>query len=236
MQLIQLQKELSKLNLIIFTLNDVVKITGQKKEIVKVFLSNQVAKNNIYRLKRNYYSFEQITNKFQLAKIYSESYLALNSSLEFYETTTQQYNTIELISKKTLISKKVDDIKIKIHKVKDILFFGYEKKIIDNIEFFVSNIEKTIIDCVYFSNKVYLSEILQFIRLKKNEIDKNKIARYLNNVNSSILIKRVGYLLELENIAIEGIDINSKYEKLNKNLGSKGLRNKRWKLIINEEL
>ena len=29
-------------------INDVVKITGQKKEIVKVFLSNQVAKNKIY--------------------------------------------------------------------------------------------------------------------------------------------------------------------------------------------
>ena len=48
MQLIQLQKQLRRLDLIIFTLNDVVKITGQKKEIVKVFLSNQVAKNKIY--------------------------------------------------------------------------------------------------------------------------------------------------------------------------------------------
>lgn len=236
MQLIQLQKELSKLDRVIFTLNDVVKLTGQKKEIVKVFLSNQVTKNKIYRIKRNQYSFEEITNKFQLAKLYPESYLALNSALEFYETTTQQYNTIELISKKSLLLKKVSEIRIRNHKVREELFFGYEKKTIDNIEFFVSNIEKTIIDCIYFSNKVYLSEVLQFIRLKKNELDKNKIIQYLDKIHSSVLTKRTGYLLELENIIIKDIQINSKYEKLNKNLSLKGSKNKKWKLIVNEEL
>ena len=171
MQLIKLQKELDNLNLIIFTLNDVIKITGQKKEIVKVFLSNQIKKNLLYRLKKNFYSFKKITNKFVLAKIYSKSYVALNSALEFYKTTTQQYNNLELISKTTLKSQTINNVKIQNHKIRENLFFGYEKERIDNIDFFISNIEKTIIDCVYFSNKVYLSETIQFIKLKKENID-----------------------------------------------------------------
>jgi len=236
MQLIKLQKELDNLNLIIFTLNDVIKITGQKKEIVKVFLSNQIKKNLLYRLKKNFYSFKKITNKFVLAKIYSKSYVALNSALEFYKTTTQQYNNLELISKTTLKSQTINNVKIQNHKIRENLFFGYEKERIDNIDFFISNIEKTIIDCVYFSNKVYLSETIQFIKLKKENIDKNKIVKYLNKINSVILTKRVGYLLEHEGIILENLKINKKYEKLNSNLSVKGSKNKKWKLIINEEL
>lgn len=59
---------------------------------------------------------------------------------------------------------------------------------------------------------------------------------YLNKINSSILNKRIGYLLELLGILLIGITINNKYEKLNKNLNEKGIKNKKWKLIINEEL
>jgi predicted transcriptional regulator of viral defense system len=236
MQLIQLQKELINLNLEIFTLNDLVKITGQKKEILKVFLNNQIKKNNLIRLKKNYYTFKQIDNKFKLTSLYKNSYLALNSALEFYQTTTQKYNTLELISNKTLSSKNINGIKIKNYKIKNKLFFGYEKHKVDNIDFFVSNLEKTIIDCVYFQNQVYLSETLKFIKLKKNKLNKTKIEDYLKKINSTILTKRVGYLLELENTHIDDFLISNKYEKLNYNLKSKGIKNKKWKLIINEDL
>ena len=231
-----LRKILDEYNLFIFTLNDVVKITNQKKEVVKDFLSNQIKKNRIYRLKKNYYSFIKIMNKFQIANIYSNSYIGLNSALEFYGTTTQRYNNLELISKKSAREQTINDIKIQKHKVQEKLFFGYEREIVENIDFFVSNIEKTIIDCVYFSNKVYLSETREFIRQKKEQIDLTKLSKYLKQINSKVLNKRIGYLLELEGIELKNLKINNKYEKLNNKIKNKGTKNKKWKLIINEEL
>ena len=48
--------------------------------------------------------------------------------------------------------------------------------------------------------------------------------------------KRVGYLLELNGLRLNEIIINNKYDRLNKNLGKAGTRNKKWKLILNEKI
>lgn len=231
MKLLELKTTLQELGLKLFTLNDIVKITGQKKEIVKVYLHRQVKDGKLHRIKKKYYSFEEL-HKFQYAATYKDSYLALNSALEFYGTTTQNYRTIELISTHQLSSTS----EINHQTVKQELFFGFEKVNMDGIWFFVSNLEKTLIDCTYYSNKVYVSEIREFIRQKKDELDIQRITQYLKRINSSVLNKRVGYLLSLENIELKNITINNKYEKLNKNLSTTGKKNTTWKLIINEEL
>lgn len=231
MQVLKLQQELKNLGLDSFTVNDVAKITGQDKEIINVFLHRQVERGILNRIKKGHYSFDNL-NKFQLASTYKNSYLGLHSALEFYGTTTQRFLSIDLIGEKQLQSTK----NTLHHKVKEELFFGYEKVELDGIWFFVSNLEKTLIDCVYFSNKVYLSEIREFIRQKKEELDIDRTRDYLNKINSSTLNKRVSYLLSLEGIKIEDLKINGKYEKLNKNLSEKGIKDKTWKLIINEDL
>jgi predicted transcriptional regulator of viral defense system len=185
-------------------------------------------------LKKGYYSLKELDNKFLLTEAFNDSYLGLHSAMEFYGTTTQRYNSLELISKNNLKNLELKEFGISFHKVNKKLFFGYKKEIIGGVEIFVSDIEKTLIDCIYFSDKVYLSEILEFI--KKTSLDKNKLELYLIKINSSTLKKRTGYLLEKCGIIIENLKFNNKYEKLNKNLSNKGEKNTKWKLIINEEL
>jgi predicted transcriptional regulator of viral defense system len=72
--------------------------------------------------------------------------------------------------------------------------------------------------------------------MNKNKIDSELLYNYLMKINSSVLNKRVGYLLEKNRICIKNLKINNKYECLNINLGKIGARNKKWKLIINEDL
>ncbi len=116
------------------------------------------------------------------------------------------------------------------------MFFGYEKHRISNTDVFISNIEKTIIDCTYFSSKVYLTEINSFINENKKEINTEKLTLYLKKIHSAVLNKRVGYLLERNGISISDVEINKKYDRLNINLGASGTKDRRWKLIINENL
>ena len=228
MKLMTLKEQLEKHNLKIFSINDVAKITEQNKHTMRVFLNRQVKNNHLTQLKKGYYAFKEI-NKFELNKLFKNTYIALNSALEYYQTTTQRYINLELISKNTLKNQTIENIKINIHKTKH--FFGYEKVIINNTEVFISNKEKTLIDCLLFS--VYLTEINEFI--KKSSLNINKLKQYLNQINSSTLNKRIGYLLELNNMKID-LKINNKYEKLNKDLKITNKKNKKWKLIINEAL
>ena len=235
MQLIKLIKKLKELDLEIFTINDIIKITKQDKNTVRHFLSRNVKNKNMYRLKKGHYSIDRIENKFKIGNVYNNTYIGLNSALEYYQTTNQRFNSLDLISIKNNKNTQINGTKIFFHKIKKELFFGFKKIMINNTTAFISNIEKTIIDCVLFSNKVYLSEIIEFIRIQKENIDLVMLNNYLVKINSSILNKRIGYLLELNNLYIS-LSINNKYEKLNKNLLSKGKKDYNWKLIINEEL
>lgn len=236
MDFLTLQKRLQELQLEIFTLNDVVKITEQKKEVVTSTLTRLEKQGKIKRIKKGYYSLSTIHNKFKLQKAYKDTYIGVHSAVEYYESTTQRFRTLDLISKKILKEQDIEGTTIVFHKVKKDMFYGYKKIYIDNTEVFISNIEKTIIDCIYFSSKIYLSEIKQFIQKYKDEIDTDVLERYLQRAQSSVLNKRVGYLLESEGTHIKNITINNKYEKLNINKGEKGAKNKKWKLLINEEL
>ncbi len=236
MDFFTIQKKLRELNLEIFTLNDIIKITGQKRTIAKNKLSLLAKQQKIYRVKRGYYSLSKIESKFQLQKIYKDTYISLYSSLEYYESTTQRYNNLDLITKKVLYDTTIDGTAINFHKVKNSLFFGYKKIMVNNTEAFISNIEKTIIDCLYFSSKVHLSEVVQFIKKYWKKINLELLEEYLAKIGSSSLNKRAGYLLERENILLKNVKINNKYEKLNTNKNLKGPRSTKWKLIINEEL
>jgi predicted transcriptional regulator of viral defense system len=236
MDFLTLQKKIQELNLEIFTLNDLIKITEQTKEVVKSKLTILVKKKRMYRLKKGYYSLHKIENKFQLQKIYKNTYIALQSALEYYESTTQRFNNLDLITKNNLLDQEINNTKINFHKVKKELFTGFEKIEINNTEVFISSIEKTIIDCTYFSSKTYLTEINNFIKKFKNKINTELITIMLHKINSSTLNKRIGYLLELNNITITNVHINNKYEKLNSNKSEKGTKNKKWKLIINEDI
>jgi len=230
-----LRNYLEEIGLEIFTLNDVVKISEQKKEVVKSTLTRLVKQEKLFRLKANYYSLRKIENKFLFQKLYPDTYIGLHSALEYYGTTTQRYNNLDLITQKTLRNQNIENIAIDFHKMKNELFFGFKKIPFNNTEVFISNIEKTIIDCTIFSSKVYLSDINEFIRLNKEILNRQLILSYLQKIDSSILNKRVGYLFELNGIDLNGLEINNKYEKLNKNLGQSGAKDTKWKLVINEE-
>ena len=236
MDLLTLQRNLEDFGLEIFTLNDVIKITGQKKEVVKTTLSRLTKQSKIFRLKTKYYTLRQIENKFKLQKLFPDTYISLHSALEYYGSTTQRFNNLDLIAKNLLKKRNIENTEIYFHKVKRGLFFGYEKVQIQNTEVFISNIEKTIIDCTYFSSIIYLTEIDEFIKKNKEKINLELISIYLNKTGSSVLSKRVGYLLELNNLHLKEIRINNKYESLNKNLSKTGIKNEKWKLIINENL
>ena len=231
MNFTKLQEDLHNFELEIFTLNDIAKITGQDKNVLKTRLSTLAKQKKIFRIKRGYYSLKKIQEKFKLQTVFKNSYVGLYSALEYYGSTTQRFTNLDLITANTLNQQIIHETTINFHKVKKNMFFGY--KIIDDIT--ISSIEKTIIDCVYFSSKVYLTETLEFIRKNKKQINTALLKDFLEKIDSSALNKRISYLLNKEGINIKNLKMNNKLEKLNVNKESKGEIDNKLKLIINED-
>lgn len=236
MDFLSFYRSLETLGLEVFTLNDVVKLTGQRKEVVISTMSRWVKQEKIFRLKNKFYSLRRIENKFLYQKLFPGTYIGLHSALEFYGSTSQRFTNLDLVTDKVLNHQVVERVTVNFHKVRKDLFFGYKKVLTDNTEVFISNMEKTLIDCTFFLSKVYLSETDSFISAFIDKINPILLEHYLNKIDSPLLNKRIGYLLERNHIIIRNIRINGKYERLNSMLGDNGIRDKKWKLIINEDL
>ena len=231
MNILELEKELKKIELKIFTTNDLVKFTGKEKNTINHFLSYQKKRNRIKQLKKGVYSFENIENKFHLSKIFNETYISLNSALEFYQMTTQRFNVLDLITKKPKKKTQIDEYKIEFTYTKH--FFGFHKINVEGEEIFIANKEKVIIDCLLNLEKTSLEDI--FTLIYHSNIDLDLLLHYLKKINSPTLNKRIGYLFSLKGINLD-LQINNKYDLLNPLFPKNGKKNTQWKLYINEEI
>lgn len=164
--------------------------------------------------------------------IVNPSYLSFLSALNYYGYTTQIPLKITVAITKQ--KKELKDIKfIKINKK---CFFGYNKIRYGDFEIFIADKEKLLLDCLIYQKYVNISELN---KLLKDNLDKDKIIKYLNRINNIDLIRRAGHLLE-----INGIDIYeeylykikkiNKYILLNRKLKKTKNNNSKWKININE--
>lgn len=78
-------------------------------------------------------------------------------------------------------------------------FFGYKKTWIDSLNrVWCSDLEKTIVDCLYKPDYAGgIVEIAKSLCMAKNKIRYDTLLSYVEQFDSQVVIKRLGYLLEL---------------------------------------
>ncbi len=81
-------------------------------------------------------------------------------------------------------------------------FFGYKKIWIDSFnKVFCSDLEKTIIDCLYKPDYAGgIVEIAKALYMSKDKLKYTQLLDYVIKFNSQAVVKRLGYLLELLSI------------------------------------
>ena len=77
-------------------------------------------------------------------------------------------------------------------------FFGYQKTWIDDFnKVYCSDLEKTIIDCLYMPGKANgITEIVKAIYRSVGKINHNTLSDYLSKFNSLAAYKRLGFILQ----------------------------------------
>ena len=119
-------------------------------------------------------------------------------------------------------------------------FFGYKKNWIDDFhKVNCTDLEKTFLDCLYKPDYAGgITEITKAIYKSKEKLQSVKFQDYLENFNTQVVYKRLGFIIdqlglfpELQN-SIAG-KITSSYAPLDPSLEKQGHYSSKWGVIDN---
>lgn len=208
----------------VFSLADISQIVSGK-EYAKKLLKRMVLFKEIRKIKRDNYTFYD--DPFLISTFVSKpSYISSVSALSYHKMISQIPNDVFCFTlKKEKNIKFVSEIKF----VQTKYFFGFDNLDYMNFKIPISDHEKAIIDSIGLVPISLIEEAF-------DEINIEKMIRYLRKIKKSSIVKRIGYLLEKH-----GFDpydkiklyINNKYIYLDPISKKSGKRNKKWKLVIN---
>ncbi|MGQ9781650.1 MAG: type IV toxin-antitoxin system AbiEi family antitoxin domain-containing protein [Nitrososphaeria archaeon] len=233
----ELIKTLERSKTSVLSIGDVIKITGKDENYVKVLLNRLVKRKLLTRIEKNKYSLPNQNPFTVAASIIFPSYISFISAYSYYNLTTQIPSTIFIVSLKQRKEILYNKHRIKFVKFSRKRFFGYLKEYVEGKTVFIAEIEKAILDSLSFPKYCPLSET--FFVLKEAQLDEVKLLEYSKRLNSGIVAKKLGYLLEVTGRdvygSLKGL-INKKYDLLNSLKPPTTKKSEKWKIIINEAL
>ncbi|HMN49113.1 MAG TPA: hypothetical protein PKD67_08270 [Ignavibacteriaceae bacterium] len=237
-----------------FTLQEAMKILVlSEPDAVRKLLADMTKRGLILRIKDGLYNIipyernseEYFPNWHLAAEAIMQPedfYIGFYSALDIYGLITQpslkeQIVTLKQITPKYHIVKKVKFEFITLNKKR---FFGYEKSWIDDFnKIYCSDLEKTIVDCLYkpsYANGI--TEIIKAIYKSEKKINSEKMLMYLEKFDAQVVYKRLGFLLEhLDILTPLTKEIKSKlsnsYSLLDPALPKDGKHYSDWRLVDN---
>jgi len=163
------------------------------------------------------------------------SYVSFEFALNNYGLFDQLPNKV--ISITPLKPKKFtfQDIDYQFSKIKPELYHGYQQILINNRKVKIAELEKIILDYLYFRNDTYSVDLLlEKLRENKSEFYFNKLQKYA--LEYPLFIKRrLGFLFDLididSNKLHKEVRKNSGYSKLTKNSNK---FNSKWRLYYED--
>lgn len=246
----QLLNELYKQGKIIFSIEDAIKILKSNYLATAKLLSRMTSRNTLMRIKLGKYiivpqeiSGEYIGNWYVAAREMANDkkyFISHYSAMDIHNMTTQPLTTVYISSSKRQSPPKNFKERFKFVLIKSINIWGVEENWVTSTEKVrVSNIEKTILDCLWQPQYAGgISEIAKGIWIRKDKINFPKLLSYVLKFNKYVVAKRLGFILETFGIGEKILsqlrkNINERYDLLDSNLPSKEVFKNKWHLIAN---
>ncbi len=184
---------LSDNRIVVFSLNDAVKILHTSRPYTSLFLQRCVAKGLISRVENGLYYRNRGANEYMIAsRILSPSYVSMISALSYYGLTTQIPNKVYVVStKKHRPIKDVMGLTIVFKTTNRRMMFGYHKESYGNIS--IADPEKAIVDVFYFND---VNDLDEDALRPPPRVDPDKLATYAIQTGKESVKRRVARLLE----------------------------------------
>ncbi len=169
----------------------------------------------------------------------SKGAIAYWSALSFHGLTSQISNTVFVQTPRKKNKKTIRGIRYDFVLVEDSEFVGHQNQGFGNHTFLITDIEKTLIDCL--DKPQFCGDFADLIRAVANwKPNENKLIEYCKNLNNKAVTKRLGYLIELfntpgcDNFVTFALSNQAKgYALFDAKTESEGKYNNRWGLRLN---
>lgn len=237
-----------------FTTKDAAAILrGNKPSAIREQLRRMVKNGLLLRIKEGLYHiipYEYDSTKYfpdwhqtGAAIVQPENYyIGFYSALEIHGLITQPSFTEQVVTQKQILPKKqkIKNVRFEFITLNKKHFFGYKKHWIDDFnKINCSDLEKTFIDCLYKPNySGGITEITKALYKSRNQIDINRMQKYLMQFDAQVVLKRLGFILESLGI-FEKLQlfiqkrITDTFAPLDPSLSIKGKHYSKWKIIDN---
>ena len=228
----------------IVSTDDIYKTLGGKysKFVLKKRIYELREKGWLIPLKRGLYFISDISSRgfvnispFIIASAFDKnSYISLDSALSFYGLFEQMLRTTSSVT--SLKSKKYvfQDNTYRYLKINEKLYFGFKTENLEGYYVKVAELEKVVLDYLYFKNDTYsIDLLLEKLQKAKDRLDFKKLFDYARRFPKTTR-RKLGFILDLLKIDTEELhkDIEMKgYSKLTPN--SKKF-NAKWRLYYED--
>lgn len=200
MRFLDLKKELG--DEVVFTTNDIQKISGNFSHRR---LTEWQQKNYIKKIKKGCYFFSDRSfseeSLFVVAnRIYSPSYISLESALRYYNLIPEGVFKIISVSTKKTTSFDNELGVFEYRNIKPSSFFEYNVIESNYNRFKIATVEKAIIDYFYFYTNLKTPQDFESLRINKDilleKININRLEKNLQEIGNKNLQKRVSNFLK----------------------------------------
>lgn len=222
-------------NLGIFTISDTARIINKNRKYTGLYLKRLENRKTIKRIEKGKYTLPNTPFLVIASNIVIPSYISFLSGLSYYHLTTQIPRITQVAT--TRSKKRINYEKEEIQFIKLKQVFGYNRIKTQYGFYFIGSKEKIILDSLLLPKYCPINQTLNAV--KQTKLDIKKLINYSLKMDSIILLKRLGYALELDNVDIYPQVkkyLNKRYDLLNPYLPPTNKKNNKWKLIINEDL
>jgi len=122
------------------------------KNTASLFLTRNVKKNNITKLRKGLYSFtgEYVSEMLIANKAYQPSYISFDYALMFYNIIPETVYPITSATTKTTRKFFIENITYSYYHIKKDAFVGYKKENFNNQPALIAQPEKALADYLYF--------------------------------------------------------------------------------------
>ena len=216
----------------LFTFNEFIRVSNLQPNYARLYLFRLKKEGLIFQVEKGKYTLFEDPMVFA-SFIQIPSYISFWTAIRFYNLTEQLPLDIMVATTKSKKPIIFQNVKIRFFKTKHL--WGYRKTNYGDVNIFMAEKEKSIIDSLLLKNTPF-DEILKALETK--EINFQKLIDYAVKTKNISLIKRVGYLCDHFGFNTKKLLLNldKNYILLDPLMGKEGQINKKWKLIQNRSL
>ncbi|MBI2415876.1 MAG: hypothetical protein HYV33_04425 [Candidatus Kerfeldbacteria bacterium] len=173
-------------------------------------LSEWQNKGYIIKIRQGYYCFTDVNftepDLFLIANtIYKPSYISLEMALSIYHLIPEAVYAITSVSSQKTKTFQTSLANFSYRHMKPSLLFGYELREFRNHRYMIADIEKALLDYLYFHPRCQTAADFTALRLNiiewKKQADLDKVQKYLTAFHHTALVTRTKRLMDYLNYA-----------------------------------